>query len=432
METNKETLIIEILKDQVRPALGCTEPGAVALAAARAKELLGAPVERAEISVDKNVLKNGLGVGIPGTKERGNAFAAALALICGRSEYGLEVLRDVNEVAIAEAEALLSDGRVKMEYNAESSCLQVCAKVSGCGHSAEVIIYKQHANIAFEARDGVILRNEMDISSGSDAAATTAAPSLQQQIKQFSIHDMIELAQTLPAEKLAFMQDGIDMNMRMALAGISDNLGVGIGRYMMSRANSTVEGRAKAYTAAASEARMSGWPLSVMSSAGSGNHGLTAIIPIAIFGQEYGLDSATIHRAVAFSHMITIFVKSYLGALSPICGCGVAAGVGCAAGLTLLRGGSEHQIEASILNMIAGLTGMLCDGAKLGCAYKLAVAVDAAIDASNMALARAHIPGDNGILSESAEQSIINMAMVSSKGMAATDSVIVEIMQEKC
>ena len=141
METNKETLIIEILKDQVRPALGCTEPGAVALAAARAKELLGAPVERAEISVDKNVLKNGLGVGIPGTKERGNAFAAALALICGRSEYGLEVLRDVNEVAIAEAEALLSDGRVKMEYNAESSCLQVCAKVSGCGHSAEVIIY---------------------------------------------------------------------------------------------------------------------------------------------------------------------------------------------------------------------------------------------------------------------------------------------------
>lgn len=177
---------------------------------------------------------------------------------------------------------------------------------------------------------------------------------------------------------------------------------------------------------------MSGWPLSVMSSAGSGNHGLTAIIPIAVFGQEYGLDCATIHRAVAFSHMITIFVKSYLGALSPICGCGVAAGVGCAAGLTLLRGGSEHQIEASILNMIAGLTGMLCDGAKLGCAYKLAVAVDAAIDASNMALARVHIPGDNGILSESAEQSIINMAMVSSKGMAATDSVIVEIMQEKC
>ena len=228
------------------------------------------------------------------------------------------------------------------------------------------------------------------------------------------------------------MQDGIDMNMRMSLAGISDNLGVGIGRYMMSRANSTVEGRAKAYTAAASEARMAGWPLSVMSSAGSGNHGLTAIIPIAVFGQEYGLDRTTIHRAVAFSHMITIFVKSYLGALSPICGCGVAAGVGCAAGLTLLRGGSEHQIEASILNMIAGLTGMLCDGAKLGCAYKLAVAVDAAIDASNMALARVHIPGDNGILSESAEQSIINMAMVSSKGMAATDSVIVEIMQEKC
>lgn len=430
MESCKEKKIIEILKNQVKPALGCTEPGAVALAVSRAKKLLGEPVSRVVVSIDKNVLKNGLGVGIPGTKERGNAFAAALAVSCGNSEYGLEVLKDVNQEAIAQAERYLKEEIVKVEYDPEATCLKVTAQVWGEHHKAMVIIYRNHSNIAFEQYDDEVLLDTMNVEAS--VVASTSGPSLQQQIKEYTIREMILLAKTLPGEELAFIQDGIDMNMKIAEAGLSDGVGVGIGKYMMSRSNGTVEGCAKAYTAAASEARMAGWPLSVMSSAGSGNHGLTAIIPINVFGQRMGYDDDLIRRAVAFSHMVTIFVKSYLGALSPICGCGVAAGVGCAAGLTFLRGGTDHQIEASILNMIAGLTGMLCDGAKLGCAYKLAVAVDAAIDASNMALSRVHIPGDNGILSDSPEQSIINMAKVSVQGMGTTDSVIVDIMQEKC
>lgn len=427
---DKEKKIIEILKNQVRPALGCTEPGAVALAVARAKQLLGEPVQSVCVSIDKNVLKNGLGVGIPGTKERGNAFAAALALACGNPDYGLEVLKDSDQEAIEKAEEYLEKKVVRVEYDRSATCLKIIARAQGENHSAKVIIYKNHANIAFEQYDDQVLLDKM--SESSQASPADSGPSLQQQIQNYTIREMIHLAKTLPAEELAFIQDGIDMNMKIAKAGLNDGVGVGIGKYMMSKADGTVEGLAKAYTAAASEARMAGWPLSVMSSAGSGNHGLTAIIPIHVYGKYLNMDDDTIRRGVAFSHMVTIFVKSYLGALSPICGCGVAAGVGCAAGLTLLRGGTDHQIEASILNMIAGLTGMLCDGAKLGCAYKLAVAVDAAIDASNMALSRVHIPGDNGILSESPEQSIINMAKVSVRGMEGTDRVIVDIMQEKC
>lgn len=425
----KEEKLIMILENQVRPALGCTEPGAIALAVARAKELLGEPVVKMNVSVDKNVLKNGMGVGIPGTKEHGNAFAAALSVVCGKSEYGLEALKDVNEEAIEKAKQLLDEGKVVMLFNKDASCLEITAQAVGDSHSAQVVIYRNHTNIAKEEKDGKVLFDNVQTAACPETVPIEA--SLQEQIQDYSIQELIDLAKTIPIEGFDFIKDGIQMNMCIARAGLEHSVGVGIGHFMMAQGEKTLKGRAKAYTAAASEARMAGWPLPVMSSAGSGNHGLTAIIPINIFGEELGYDEEHIKRAIAFSHMITIFVKSYLGALSPICGCGVAAGVGCAAGLTFLREGTDIQIKASIINMLAGLTGMICDGAKLGCACKLSVAVDAAVDASDLALADIYIPGDNGILDESAEQAIRNMAKVSAQGMASADKVIVGIMQEK-
>lgn len=425
----KEEKLVMILKNQVRPALGCTEPGAIALAVARAKELLGEPVIKMNVSVDKNVLKNGMGVGIPGTKEHGNAFAAALSVVCGKSEYGLEALKDVNEEAILKAKQLLDEGQVVMLFNKDASCLEITAQAVGVSHSAQVVIYRNHTNIAREEKDGEVLFDNVQAAACPETVPIEA--SLQEQIQDYSIQELIDLAKTIPTEAFDFIKDGIQMNMCIAKAGLEHSVGVGIGHFMMVQGEKTLKGKAKAYTAAASEARMAGWPLPVMSSAGSGNHGLTAIIPINIYGQESGYEEEQIKRAIAFSHMITVFVKSYLGALSPICGCGVAAGVGCAAGLTFLREGTDIQIKASIINMLAGLTGMICDGAKLGCACKLSVAVDAAVDASDLALADIYIPGDNGILDESAEQAIKNMAKVSAQGMAFADKVIVGIMQEK-
>ncbi len=429
---NKREKIIRILKNQVTPALGCTEPGAVAFATARAKEILDEPVQKLIVSVDKNVLKNGMGVGIPGTKERGNAFAAALSLVVGKSEYGLEVLKNVNDEAIEVANNLIKDKVIEMQYNEDADGLEIIATAIGQNHTAKVIIKKAHTNIVFESKDDKIL---LDSSSNTVEKTNTESKktvSLQQEIKDYTLDELIELARTLPSEDLEFIQDGIEMNLRIAEAGLTSDVGIGIGRYLMEKGSDSVGGRAKAITAAASEARMAGFPLPVMSSAGSGNHGLTAIIPIVVFGRSLMKSEDMIRRSVALSHMVTIYVKSYLGSLSPICGCGVAAGVGCSAGLAFLQDASNRQVGAAIDNMISGLSGMLCDGAKLSCSYKLALAVDAAIDASELSLASVHIPSDNGILGETPEITIQNMAKVSVQGMSNTDGVIVGIMKEKC
>lgn len=428
---DKGDKIIKILKNQVTPALGCTEPGAVAFATARVKEILGEPVQGLIVSIDKNILKNGMGVGIPGTKERGNIFAAALSLVVGKSEYGLEVLKDVNDEAIEVANKLINDKVIEMQYNEDADGLEIVATANGKNHTAKVIIKKAHTNIVFESKDDEILLDSNNAAAEANSENTKTV-SLQQGIKDYTIDELIELARTLPSSELQFIQDGIEMNLRIAEAGLSNGVGIGIGRYLMEKGSDSLAGRAKAITAAASEARMAGWPLPVMSSAGSGNHGLTAILPIVVFGSSLMKTEDMIRRAVALSHMVTIYVKSFLGSLSPICGCGVAAGVGCSAGLAFLQDADNDKIGAAIDNMISGLTGMLCDGAKLSCAYKLALAVDAAIDASRLALAGIHIPSDNGILGETPEMSIQNMAKVSVLGMSNTDKVIVNIMKEKC
>lgn len=221
------------------------------------------------------------------------------------------------------------------------------------------------------------------------------------------------------------------MNLLLADVGLNVDLGIGISKHYKNNIINT-NTKTKAYTVAASEARMSGYPLPVMSSAGSGNHGLVAIIPISVIGKDREYSDEKIIRAVALSHLITIFIKVQIGALSPICGCGVAAGVGSAAGMTYLQGGNNSEVRAAINNMIAGVSGMFCDGAKIGCAYKLSISVDAALDASGMALNGIEIPSDNGILGDTAEESIANLALVSNIGMNNTDSVILDIMLHEC
>lgn len=424
-------LLVEILNNQVTPALGCTEPGAVAYAVARAKELLGCQVKELKISVDKNILKNGMDVGIPGTRERGIVFAAALALAVGKSEYVLQALKDVDDESIETAHKIVDSKMVKLELNEKADGLYVCVDALGEKDRSRVIIKNNHTNIVFESKnDEVLLNNNLSAAEGP-VKCKPANREIKYEIKAFSFDDLIDFVTSVPIEKLAFIQDGIDMNMRIAKAGILEDLGVGMGKYFYDRANDSVS-KAKALTAAASEARMSGYLLPVMSSAGSGNHGLVAIIPIAVIGSGMGISQESIIRSVALSHLVTIFVKVYTGALSPTCGCGVAAGVGCAAGLTYMMGGSKEQIKAAINNMVAGISGMLCDGAKLGCSYKLSIAVDAAVDAANMALKDVYIPSDNGILGETAEKTVKNLAKVSNIGMNNTDNIILDVMLQKC
>ena len=425
-------LLIQILKNQVTPALGCTEPGAVALAVARARELLGEEPGQVTIQVDKNVLKNGMDVGIPGTNERGIVFAAALALVIGKSEYGLEVLRDLHDADIPAASALIAQKIITLSLDEAAQGLSIKVELRGAASQAKVFIQKLHTNIVYEEKDGRVLLDTRG-SAPQDATKPAAAPAadLRSRIQEFSIAELIAFCDTVPAQALAFIEDGIVMNRRIAEAGITQDFGIGMGRYFALGASTPAE-RAKALTAAASEARMAGCPLPVMSSAGSGNHGLVAILPIAIIGESLGGQKEKMLRAVALSHLVTIYVKSYLGALSPVCGCGVAAGVGCAAGLVYLRDGGPQQICDAINNMVAGISGMICDGAKLGCSYKLSIAADAAIDAAGMALQGISIPANNGILGPTPEDTIKNLAQVSNVGMNNTDNIILDVMLHKC
>jgi len=425
-----EKLIIQILKNQVKPALGCTEPGAVALAVARAKEILGEEVKKLNIVVNKNILKNGLGVGIPGTRERGLVFGAALALIIGKSQYGLEVFKDVNDESIQRAFKIMNDRMINLELDKNAESLFISVEAIGARDRSKVVIKDSHTNMVFESKNDITLINNGAENNGVKVKEEKKLD-VKNEIKKFNIDDLIEYATNIDIHDLAFIQEGIDMNMRLAHVGVSEELGVGYGKYLYSTANDPYS-KAKALTAGASEARMSGYPLPVMSSAGSGNHGLVAIIPVNVVGTELGISKEKIIRSVTLSHLVTIYIKSYLGALSPICGCGVAAGVGCAAGLTYLMDGSKDQIKGAIGNMIAGITGMICDGAKLGCASKLSISVDASVEAARMALRDIFIPSDNGILGDTAEQTIINLAQVSTVGMNKTDDIILDVMLSKC
>lgn len=424
------SIMREILKTQVKPALGCTEPSAVALAVARAKEILANDVESVNITVNKNILKNGLSVGIPGTKDVGLDFAAALGLCIGKSEYGLEVFKDVTDESVIKAKELLAKNVINVKLDKSLTSLYIGVEAKSRDNVSKVIIKDAHTNIVFESlNDNIILNNNIDEEAGT--IVKLESKEIKFKIMDYTIDQLIEYVNTEDINELLFIQDGISMNLTLADVGFNVNLGIGISQHYKKNIID-INTKAKAYTVAASEARMSGYPLPVMSSAGSGNHGLVAIIPISIIGKDKEYSDEEIIRAVSLSHLITIFVKVQIGALSPICGCGVAAGVGSAAGITYLQGGNNNAIKASINNMIAGVSGMFCDGAKIGCAYKLSISVDAALNACGMALDGIEIPSDNGILGDSAEESIANLALVSNIGMNNTDAVILDIMMHEC
>lgn len=417
-------LLISILKDQVVPALGCTEPTAVAYATAKAKELLEEEVEHLDIYVDRNIFKNGKEVGIPGTNEKGIVVAAALALVVGKSEYKLEVLREVTNESLEEAIKLIDKNifDLKLKKDAVGLYIEVIAK--GKNNTSRIVIKKTHMNVVLVEKNGECISSQND-------EQVNNKPSLRDSIREFTIADLKEFVDTVDYSDIKFIKEGIVMNRRMADDAMKYNLGIGLGN-MFKNENADIEQYAKAITSAASEARMSGHPLPVMSSAGSGNHGLVAVLPIAIIGEGLKMDEEKIIRSVTLSHLVTVYIKTYTGSLSPVCGCGVAAGVGASAGLSYLLGGSLEKIGGAIKNMIAGISGMICDGAKIGCSYKLAISVNAAVDAAKMANNNIFIPSNDGILDESVEKTIQNLGRVSNEGMANTDDIILDVMIEAC
>ena len=440
--TQREKEIIELIHKEVKPALGCTEPIAVALAAAKATEILcekcslgTRPVDTMEITVEVsgNILKNGMGVGIPGTGMVGLHIAAALGAVCGKSEYGLEVLNDLCSLSVEKAKKLVEEKRVKVLLSSETEHklyvkAGVRAVVDGCEHCGKTLIEDSHDRIVETEYDACLLSGA-GYCNGAGGASETEKSTLDYGL---SVAEIYEFAKTVPFEGIKFILESRDMNLRLAQEGLHGKYGLTVGRTIADKRFKPVFGKdflsyAMSLTAAASDARMAGCTLPAMSNSGSGNQGITVTMPVIAFALHYKVSDEELARALVLSHLVAIHIKGYLGKLSALCGC-VIASTGSSCGLVYLHGGSYEQVCNAIKNMIGNITGMVCDGAKVGCAMKVASGVSSSVQSAVLALEGICISSNDGIIEDDIEKTIRNLGRIGSVGMETTDSMILDIM----
>ena len=436
--TAREAEIIELIRKEVKPALGCTEPIAVALAVAKAMEIIEEqgfpdPSWRKEgsytlnIEVSGNILKNGMGVGIPGTGMVGLHIAAALGAVCGKSCYGLEVLHDLDEASISRAKKLVESKAVTISLADTGHKLYVKAQVvSSDGHNACAVIEDDHDNIVETSYDSSVLT---DSHSGSEADCDDLKSTLDYHL---TVREIFEFAKTVAYDDIAFILESRTLNMALAEEGLKGSYGLKVGYAISLTENKEVFGGdflsyAMSLTAAASDARMAGCTLAAMSNSGSGNQGITVTMPVIAYSIRYKTSDEQLARALVLSHLIAIHIKGYLGKLSALCGC-VIASTGSACGLVYLRGGDYEQICAAIKNMIGNITGMVCDGAKVGCAMKVASGVSSALQSAVLAREGICISEHDGIIEKDIEKTIQNLGRIGSVGMQNTDNMILDIM----
>ena len=436
--TERQSELIELIKKEVKPALGCTEPIAVALAVAKAIETLeenGFIQNRMgddfviNIEVSSNILKNAMGVGIPGTGMVGLHIAAALGAVCGKSCYGLEVLRELNDASISRAKEIVKQKTIEVGLAKTEKMLFIKASVStntanGDRHQATVIIENDHDKITLVSLNGESLYTANGFIEVKESKSTLDY--------KLTVEEIYNFITEIPFEDIAFILESRTLNLALAEEGLSGKYGLKVGWAIQKDANKEVFGsdfmsHAMCITAAASDARMAGCTLPAMSNSGSGNQGITVTMPIIAYSQRYSISEEQLARALTLGHLIAIHIKGYLGKLSALCGC-VIASTGASCGLVYLRGGSYTQVCYCIKNMIGNITGMVCDGAKEGCAMKVASGVASAIQSAVLAREGICISSDDGIIEEDIEKTIRNLGSIGSKGMKDTDSMILEIM----
>ena len=427
------TNLIDILKAEVKPAVGCTEPVAVALACAKAKELLGEEVVKNKILVSPNVYKNAMCVGIPGTDRLGLKIAVAMGLVGGKSEDGLTLLEGLTKEQVRESERYVDTTPISIEPLDTKEKVVIDVTLEGENNKSRVIIKTKHDNFVFIQQNDLVLLDQVDGYAEKDEVQTEEKK--ENIMDNITIQEIVTNIENMDLEDIKFLLDGIEMNTDMAKYGLENKIGIGVGRGIKESIEEGLLGdgimtKAMLLTAAASDARMGGAKLPVMSSNGSGNHGLTAILPIVAYAQKYPQSDEKMAKALAISHLITAYVKNFTGRLSAVCGCGVAASTGASAGISWLMDGNINHIYGAIENMIADLSGMICDGAKAGCALKLSSAASAAVQSAVIAKQGYSVPALNGIVGTRVEESIQNLGRVSDKGMQITDEIILNVMND--
>lgn len=418
--------MISLIHRQVVPAVGCTEPMAVALCTARSKELLGKRPERISVLLSANILKNAMGVGIPGTGMIGLPIAVALGALIGKSEYKLEVIKDLTPEALEEGRQYIAENRICVSLK-QNCCdiLHVEVTCQAGDDKATAVISGSHTSIVREEKNGQVLRDEQ---------ATAAGGSMDCGIC-LDLKMVYDFATTTPVDEIRFMLETQEYNMRAARESLKGNYGHCLGKTMDRPLSHGIFGNSMfshilSKTALACDARMGGAMIPVMSNSGSGNQGICATNPVAVYAAENENTEEELIRALTLSHLTAIYIKQSLGVLSALCGC-VVASIGSSCGITYLMGGDYTDITHAVKNMIANLTGMICDGAKPSCSLKICSGVSTALLSALLAREGKHVTAAEGIIDQDVDRSIRNLTSIGKEAMCSTDKMVLDIMTHK-
>lgn len=427
LSADKRKAIIDLVKREVVPAIGCTEPIAVSLCVAKVAEMLGQQPDKINVRLSANVLKNAMGVGIPGTGMIGLPIAIALGALAGRSEYGLEVLKDVTSEDVERGCRYIDSGAISIDLKSEIEEKLYIEVEAICGQSRAVaIICGGHTNFVFLQRDDEVL---LDSREGHTVGQSCEDVEL-------SLRMVYDFAIGSPLEEIEFILESKRLNKSAAESAFESDFGHSLGKTLRNERELKIMGdsifsRIISYTAAACDARMGGAKIPVMSNSGSGNQGITATLPVVVYAEECNATHEQMVRALMLSHLTVIYIKQSLGRLSALCGCVVAA-AGSSCGITYLMGGGFDEVAMSVKNMIANLTGVICDGAKPSCALKLASGVSTAVLSAMMAMEHRCVSKLEGIIDDDVDRSIRNLTSIGREGMNETDALILNIMTHKC
>ncbi len=423
MVTNQQ--IIDLIQREVVPALGCTEPIAVALACAKAREVLEEMPEKIEIFVSGNILKNSMAVGVPGTGMKGLPIAAALGVMGGDSSLQLEVISKVTPEQIDAAKDMVAHKVCDIQLKEDTDPLYIECHCHKGDNTALVVINHQHTNIVkVQYNDEV--RLDIDETVEEDG---------KERLEGLTMKRIWEFTSYAPLEDLEFIWEGVTLNKAISEEGLSKPYGMQVGRKMKKNIELGIFGddlinRAIMMTSAGADARMDGCTCPVMSNSGSGNQGITTFLPVVAVAEKLSKTREETIRALILSNLVAIHMKSYLGRLSALCGVVVAA-TGSACGVAYLLSANYDQIVATIKNMIGGITGMICDGAKVGCSLKISAGVSAAVQSAMLAIDGVEISSMDGIIEDDIEQTIQNFGKIGSEGMLETDKMILHQMSCK-
>ena len=428
----------DFLRLEVTPALGCTEPVAVALGAAAAASLLPREdISSIEVWTDPNIFKNGLGVLIPGTGGlQGLDVAAGLGALGGDPGKKMQVLADAASEVVAKAKKMASSGRITVNLSAEQTGLYIKCRVSTPQHTAEAVIQTFHERIVSLRLDGQPVEDSPLLDAPNRSRSSISVADVEAWLTQSSLADLLRRLPELDPEDLEFLERGVEMNLRLADYGLEHRAGLGVGRALDQLMHkgwlcSDPLLAARKLTAAAADARMSGAELPAMSSAGSGNNGLTAMLPVWAVQQWYAGDKRRFLEGLCLSHLVTGLIKAHIGRLSALCSCSIAAGAGASAGIVHLLGGRDKEIATAVINLIEDLAGVFCDGAKPGCALKLSTAAGSAVQSAMLALEGVSVSPVEGIAGQGAEDTIRHLGSISREGTSELNSALLRIMLHK-